>query len=80
MLVWILWGIKLFLEVNYNVYLGLDKYKPQPEHIKNQFKQLRLREAQLQESKPLVHPFPKKEVVGLWGSFHGNTLREELLK
>ena len=60
MLVWILWGIKLFLEVNYNVYLGLDKYKPQPEHVKNQFEQLRLHEVQLQESIPPGLPIPQE--------------------
>ena len=58
--VWIFWGIKLFSEVNYNVYLSLDKYKPQPEHVKNQFEQLRLCKALLQKSIPPGLPIPQE--------------------
>ena len=58
--VWIFWGIKSFSEVNYSVYLSLDKYKPQPEHVKNQFEQLRLCKAPLQKSIPPGLPIPQE--------------------
>ena len=32
--VWIFWGVKSISEVDYNIYLSLDKYKPQVEHVK----------------------------------------------
>ena len=50
--VWIFWGVKSFSEVDYNIYLSLDKYRPQVEHVKWEFEQLRSYEAQLQEPMP----------------------------
>ena len=44
-LVWIFWGVQSFSEVDYNIYLSLDKYKPQVEHVKREFEQLRSHEA-----------------------------------
>ena len=43
--VWIFWRAEAFSEVYYNIYLSLDKYKPQVEHIKQEFEWLRSHEA-----------------------------------
>ena len=58
--VWIFWRVKSFTEVDYNIYLGLDKYKPQVEHVKREFERLRSREARLQEPMPPGPPMSQE--------------------
>ena len=39
--VWIYWGLKSYSEVNYNVYLNMEKYKAHPECVWAEFKKIR---------------------------------------
>ena len=46
--VWIYWGLKLYSEVNYNVYLNMEKYSACPEHVQAEFE--RIRQCQLHDA------------------------------
>ena len=79
-LVWIFWGVKSFSEVDYNIDLGLDKYKPQVEHVKREFEWLRSREAQLQEPMPPSPPMPQEGSGQLIGELPWEYLKRRALE
>ena len=46
--VWIYWGLKSYSEVNYNVYLNMEKYNTCPERVQAEFE--RIRQCQLHDA------------------------------
>ena len=79
-LVWIFWGVKSFSEVDYNIYLSLDKYKPQVEHVKWEFEWLRSHEARLQEPMPPGLPMHRQGSGQLIGELPWEYLERRALK